>query len=114
TGWSDVVSGAIAGTMAGVAAAVTVACLLTLVDWVPRYLLEHLFDGNGTSSAWLWTPIWIVGAVLWWGVGGAGGGGGVAGAGQRGRAILSHAALPLSYLLQMIGLKRAADAFAMH
>ncbi|HKB37895.1 MAG TPA: hypothetical protein VKD72_15715, partial [Gemmataceae bacterium] len=114
TGWSDVVSGAIAGTMAGVAVAVTVACLLTLVDSVPRYLLAHLFDGNGTSSAWLWTPVWIVVAVLWWAVVGAGAGVVLRAAGQRGRAILSHAALPLSCLLQMIGLKRAADAFAMH
>ena len=53
TSWSDIISGAIAGTMAGVAAAVTVACLLTVVDSVPRYLLAHLFDGNGTSSAWV-------------------------------------------------------------
>src|SRR5262249_48563113 len=72
TRWSDVVSGALAGTMAGVAAAVTVACLLTVVDSVPRYLLAHLFDGNGTSSAWLWTPVWIAVAGLWWAVGGAG------------------------------------------
>ena len=98
--------------MAGVAAAVTVACLLTVVDSVPRYLLAHLFDGNGTSSAWFWTPVWIVVAVLWWAVVGAGAGVVLRAAGQHGRQILAHAALPLSCLLQMVGLKRAADAFA--
>lgn len=112
-GWSDVVSGALAGTLAGVAAAVTVGCLLTVVDSVPRYLLAHLFDGNGTSSAWFWTPVWIVVAVLWWAVVGAGAGVVLRAAGQRGRQVLAHAALPLSCLLQMVGLKRAADAFAL-
>src|SRR5262249_45251791 len=67
---SDVVSGAIAGSMAGVAAAVTAACLLTVVDAVPRRLLAAL-GGSASASPWLWTPLWLTLVVLWWAVLGA-------------------------------------------
>jgi hypothetical protein len=111
-GWGDVISGALAGTMAGVAVAVTAACLLTVGDAVPRQLLARFAEAATSSSAWLWTPVWIVVAVLWWAVVGAGAGLALRAAGQRGRKLLADLALPLNWLMQGLGMKRAADAFA--
>ena len=111
---SDVVSGAIAGSMAGVAAAVTAACLLTVVDSVPRQWLAGLAARGDNPAAWEATALWLAVVVLWWGALGAAAGILLLLTGQRGRHLLTHAALPLTRLLETVGLKRAAAVFAFH
>jgi hypothetical protein len=74
--WADLPCGAIAGAVAGVLGSATFACLLPILDVVPRLLWHVLRDGVAggglAESPWIWTPAWMVLAALWWGALGGG------------------------------------------
>jgi hypothetical protein len=108
---ADVIYGALAGTLAGVAAAATAACVMTAGDGVPRRLLAALGQKLG-ESPWVGTPLWLLLVALWWAALGAATGMVLWLAGQRGRRLLAHFARPLTGLLELFGMKRAAAAFA--
>jgi hypothetical protein len=104
--WSDSFCGAIAGTVAGVTGAATLACLLLIGDAVPRSLLLRYF---GTS-----TLVWIALASLWWAALGGVGSFVLRGfAGGFGGRIVAGVAAPLSWLLRVFGLERAAEYFVL-
>jgi hypothetical protein len=104
---SDVFSGALAGTMAGVATAVTAACVITAVDFVPRLVVRGLAD----TSAWVATPLWLLLVLLWWAVLGVALGTVVRLTGRRGRQLQGYLAMPLTAVLEAVGLTRAASTF---
>jgi hypothetical protein len=101
---SDVLAGAVAGVLAGVGGAVTAACVLTLVDSVPREIIGLLArasaapDRAGPSSPWFWTPLWLGLVAVWWLVVGAAVGLVLQVAGLRGRRAAAALALPLGWL----------------
>jgi hypothetical protein len=74
--WADVPYGVIAGAVAGVLGSATFACLLPVLDVVPRLLWHVLRDGVAggglAESPWIWTPVWMVLAAVWWGTLGGG------------------------------------------
>ena len=110
---ADALSGAIAGTLAGVAAAATAACVMTLGDSVPRTLLADIGGrANEETLPGLWTPLWLALVAGWWTALGAGAGLLLSLTGQSGRRLLAQIARPLTGLLEMIGMKRAAAVFA--
>ena len=104
---ADIATGALAGAVVGITAAATGACLLTVLDAVPRSLLLLLADGDRSSSAaaaWLWTAVWVVLAALSWACMG-----GVAGlvlnwAGWPGKQALASVQAALSRLFRLCGL----------
>jgi hypothetical protein len=111
--WLDLVFGALAGTVAGAVGAATVACLQAILDGVPRFLLGLLVaPGQGNESPVLGTLLWVVLAVLSWTVLGAVVGLCLRLLGQRGTKLLTRATNPVSWLLRLFHLRRAADFFA--
>src|SRR5207247_7605914 len=112
----DVVSSAIGRAVAGVLGSVPLACIWPLLDGVPRSLwsrLQGIVGGAGGDLVWLWTIVWIVLAVLSWGVLGALAGFALGFAGQRGLQVLRRLGQPLSWLFRLCGFKRAEALFVM-
>ena len=113
--WADVLSGAIAGAVAGLAGAATLACFMELADGLPRLLLRTVGGvvrpTNGTGSAWLWTPLWLVLAVLCWTVAGGAAGFLLTFTGKMGRQVIDWAAWPVAWVLQTCGMKGLAGFF---
>jgi hypothetical protein len=115
--WTDVFCGVIAGAGAGVAGSATFACLLPVINVIPRLIWSvpyGLFKETSLAdSAWLWTPVWIVlCAACWAAIGG------VLGlllrsAGRWGLSVLGCLTWPLSTLLEAVGWKRAAAVFVL-
>jgi hypothetical protein len=112
--WLDLLFGALAGTVAGAVGAATVACLQAIVDGVPRFLLGLVLGpGQGSDSAALGTLLWIILAVLSWTALGAVLGIFLRLLGRRGTKLLARATNPVSWLLRLVRLERAADFFAL-
>jgi hypothetical protein len=105
---ADVLCGTVAGAVAGLVGAATLACLWPILDLPARLgwaaLRRWVPDGSG--SAWLWTPAWVLTASACWALLG-----GVIGLGLGlARRPPAGAASPLARLLGACGLRRAADA----
>lgn len=115
---ADAFCGLVAGAVAGVMGSATFACLMPVLDLVPRGLWHGLRplvgDSRVAGAAWLWTPLWIMTAIVWWTVAGGAAGLVLKLLGQRGLSFLAVAAWPLTTLFQLCGLKRPAAFFALH
>ena len=113
---TDVACGTLAGAAAGVVGAATLACVLVLLDGLPRALLALLSMAAGPSAAslspWLATPLWLIFALACWTLLGAGLGLVLGGLGARGRRLLGAAAAPLGWLLRTGGLAGLASLFS--
>ncbi len=109
---SDVVAGAVAGAGAGLAGAATLACLIDVIDSLPRLALRKLtvlFHSADTGgSVLLWTAVWVLVATLCWGVLGGALGFLIRLAGKPGARMLAGLAAPLVWLFQICGLKGLA------
>jgi hypothetical protein len=72
---TDLPCGLIAGAAGGAAVSSTLACLLPLLDWLPRSLWRQLAGGSGPAGAsesiWLATAAWVTLAASVWMVLGA-------------------------------------------
>lgn len=114
---SDILTGFIAGIIAGVLASATFACLMPVLDTVPRFLwkgLNPLIDGSrAASSPWLWTPLWMLLAIASWTVMGLIGGLLLRLLGQRGLQLIAWIGWPFSTLFGLLGLRRVAAFFAL-
>ena len=110
----DVLSGALAGAGAGVMGAATLACVLDVVDTLPRAVLGNLsgfLKASNGGAVWFWTGIWLLIAAACWGLIGGIVGFTVKWAGRSGVRILASAASPMVWLLQICGLKGFAGLF---
>jgi len=111
---ADVVSGAVAGAGAGLAGAATLACLLDVADALPRAALHGLVSFMKTAdggSTWLWTTLWLLLAVASWGLVFGTAAFLIKWAGRAGGRLLTSAAAPVVWLLQICGLKGLAELF---
>jgi hypothetical protein len=120
TRWSDPFTGLVAGAAAGVMGSATFACLMPLLDTLPRLFWHGLNPLVGQASvrsaAWLWTPLWVIVAVAAWTLQGAAAGLLLRLPGQRGLRLLAGLGRPfasLSSLFKVCGLGRAAAFFAL-
>jgi hypothetical protein len=111
--WSDTFFGGIAGAVVGISGGASLACLLALIDSVPRIAwreLNGVIGGTRLAGAgWLWTPAWIILASLCWTVVGALAGFLLRIAGPAGVECLAGAARPVAWLCALFGLKRVAS-----
>jgi hypothetical protein len=110
----DVLSGALAGAGAGIMGAATLACVLDLVDALPRAVLANLagfLRASNGGTVWFWTAIWLLIAGACWGLVGGIVGFTVKWAGRGGVRVLASAAAPMVWLLQICGLKGFAGLF---
>lgn len=105
---------AMAGTIAALAASASLACLLVLLDGLPRILLSRLAECGAErllpEAAWLWTPAWILTAAICWALLGAAVGFGLGAAGPLGQAMLGRLERLLSPLMRWCGLERLVPA----
>lgn len=105
---------AVAGTVAALASSASLACVLVLLDGLPRLLLSRLARWGIArllpDVAWVWTPMWILTAAVCWGFFGAAAGLGLGIAGARGRAVLARVERLLARFFRRLGLGRGALA----
>jgi hypothetical protein len=111
---TDVACGAVAGAGAGLVGSATLACLMALIDALPRALLARMAAQAGDSSPWVWTPLWLFLTFAYWTVLGGGLGYLLCALGQRGTRLLTAFAWPLAGSLRLCGLGKAAAFFAWH
>jgi hypothetical protein len=105
----DVVAGVIAGSAAGLAISATVACLLCLMDTLPRGILSLLVSPTGgTGSPWVGTALWVLVAVLSWAGWGAILSGALVLAGEAGARFRTTVASAVANTLTSCGLGRAS------
>lgn len=113
--WSDVLCGLVAGAFAGLAGAATFACLLDALDGVPRTVMallgRVLKSPDPAAAPQVWTAVWIVVAILCWGVMGGVIGFVLAWAGQGGARLLEALAAPWTWACRTCGLKGASAFF---
>jgi hypothetical protein len=111
-GLADIFWGVVAGAGAGVIGAASLACLLLLLDALPRAILTHLGGlGHREASPLLWLPLWVALASLCWAVLGGGAGFLLSGLGQRGLTLLRLAGEPFAWVCRVCGLHRAEAFF---
>jgi hypothetical protein len=114
--WADVLCGAMAGTFAGLAGAATGACLLDVIDGLPRLVLA-LIGRMGklpeSGGPWAGTVVWVVLAVLCWGLLGGAAGFLLAWAGRAGQRLIEIAAAPFAWAFRTCGLGGAAAFFTL-
>jgi hypothetical protein len=112
----DVGFGLVAGGVAGLAGAATLACLIPVMDTLPRWLwygLGTLLGGTAAAGgALVWTPVWIALAASSWGLLGGAAGVLCSYAGRPGAFVLTRTAQALAVVLRGCGLERAAHFFA--
>jgi hypothetical protein len=115
--WIDLFWGLLAGAAGGLAASATFACLVPLLDLLPRSLWALLGvvlgQSQGAGLPWLWTPLWIAWVAAIWALQGAVIGGLLGGLGQTGRQLLNGISGALAETLKVFGLRQAAAYFAM-
>jgi hypothetical protein len=115
--WMDLFWGLLAGAAGGLAASATLACLVPILDLVPRSVWAILGSLLGLSQSeglpWLWTPLWITWAAVIWMLQGALIGALLGGLGANGRQLLNRISGALAGMLNLIGLRRAAAYFAL-
>jgi hypothetical protein len=114
---SDILYGIVAGAGAGLAGSATLACLMPLLDGLPRLVWRMLASqvvGTGPADwVWLWTPLWVVLAAASWALAG-----GLAGlvlrlGGTDGLRLLARLGLPLTATARCFRLRRVAAFFAL-
>jgi hypothetical protein len=114
---SDVLCGAVAGGVAGLLGCATFACLLPILDGLPRLLWYCLGlvvrHGSFTQQVWLWTPVWIAVAAGCWALVGGSAGFLLGLAGQRGLHLLAQAGSPLAWAARLAGMDGVASFFAL-
>jgi hypothetical protein len=115
--WSDIACGAITGAVAGVIGAATLACTLPLLDTLPRMVWKLIAafvqqTSIRAEAVVLWTIIWIVLAVLCWTAMGAVAGFLLSCVGKPGLALLRRAAVPVTWLFGLFGMRNAEELFA--
>ncbi len=107
--WADRLCGLVAGSAAGVALFSVLACLLILLDGLPRAVMQGLLGAlGGQRSAWFSTPLWLVTAGLCWAMLGGCVGLVLGSLGERGRRWLSWLTAPLASTCRVLGLEGAA------
>jgi hypothetical protein len=115
--WTDPFSGLVAGAVGGLMASATLACLMPVLDALPRGLFALLQQAVGTSPAasapWVWTPLWMLLAILFWTLQGAVGGLLLRLTGEWGLRVIAGAGWPFAALFRLCGLGKAAAFFAM-
>jgi hypothetical protein len=109
----DLFCGLLAGAVLGLVGCATLGCLLVLGDELPRTLLRAALGSQSKIGPAPGTLLWLFTAIVCWvGLGAALGL--VLGAlGSTGTAILAALASPLTGLLRLAGLGKAADFFAL-
>jgi hypothetical protein len=116
--WTDPFSGLIAGAVAGLMASATFACLMPVLDTLPRLFWKGLDPLVGTTSlaapAWLWTPLWLGVAMGFWILQGAAAGLLLRLCGRPGLRLIVWAGWPFQWFFRLCGLQRAAAFFALH
>jgi hypothetical protein len=114
---SDVFCGAVAGGVAGLLGSATFACLMPVLDGLPRLLWYGMGiavrRGSLTQQVWLWTPLWIAVAAGCWALVGGSAGFLLRLAGQRGIQILAGAGSPLAWAARLVGMDGVASFFAL-
>jgi hypothetical protein len=114
---SDVFCGAVAGGVAGLLASATFACLMPMLDGLPRLLWNLLgmivCHGSVTEKVWLWTPLWIAVAAGCWALVGGSAGLLLRMAGKRGGQILAQVGSPLAWAARVAGMSGIAAFFAL-
>jgi hypothetical protein len=102
---SDLLMGVVAGAMLGVIGAVTVGCVVTAVDFLPRALAASMASSDG--SAFGGTLLWLVLVLLWWAALGAALGL-LPMLGKRGREVVTAFRLPFDWMAECVGFKKQA------
>lgn len=115
---TDAFSGLIAGAVAGVMGAATFACLMPILDVLAWGIWHFLFQlgiarSSVAASPWLWTPLWMLTAVMCWTILGPLLGLLLRLAGQRGVQVIAWLGWPVSAFFQLLGLRGAAAFFAL-
>lgn len=111
---ADLFCAIVAGAGAGLIASASAGCALIAVDSLPRALLRGLASGTGDhTSPWLWTPVWVLLASLYWAVLGGAAGLVLGGLGRRGLRLLAALAAPVSGMFRLCGMGKAAGFFAL-
>jgi hypothetical protein len=110
---TDLLCGALAGAAAGLVGSATVACVMIILDAVPRAILSMVAGSSSTVSPWVATPTWILLAATCWGATGALAGVVAALFGPSGRRWLGLVTAPLAWLLNLAGARGLAAYFAL-
>jgi hypothetical protein len=108
---ADVLFGAVAGAAGGFAAAATAACILSVLDALPRALLVALTSQGSSLSAWGATPVWLALVALCWSAYGAGLAYLLCAFGRAGTRVLQTLAAPVAGLCRACGLRGLAHLF---
>ena len=106
--WTDYFCGLIAGAGAGLAASATIACIVSVVDLLPRALLS-LFPG---VSPWMAALLWLLLACVSWTLLGAAFGLLLTLFGSLGNRVVEMLGAPFAWLLRLCGLNRLAEVFS--
>ena len=109
----DLLYGLIAGAVGGMVSSATLACVLPVLDWLPR-LLWHAAPATNTAGVaagafWLWMPLWIALAAASWTFWGALVGFLLGRTGQH--RLLRTLSNVLARVFQLCGLNRASAFF---
>ncbi len=108
---SDLLFGGIAGVAGGLPAAATLACLMVVLDGLPRAILVALSHSGSEMSAWGATPLWLAIAAFCWAAYGAGFGYLLCAFGSGGARLLWALASPLAGLCRACGFRGLAALF---
>jgi len=109
---ADTLFGGIAGAAGGLPAAATAACLMVVLDTLPRALYAGLTSSGSTMSTGGATFLWLMLAGLCWAAFGAGLGYLLCALGRGGSRVLWAMAAPLSGLFRACGMRGMAELFA--
>ncbi len=108
---ADLLFGSVAGAAGGFAAAATAACVMSVLDGLPRALLVALTSQGSNLSAWGATPLWLALAALCWSAYGAGFAYLLCACGRAGTRVLEALASPLAGLCRACGMRGLAHLF---
>ena len=102
---SDLLFGSAAGVAGGLPAAATAACLMVVLDGLPRAVLAQLTPTGSAPSAWGATPLWLLSAGLCWAAYGAGFAYLLCAFGRSGTRVLGALAAPLAGVCRLCGMR---------
>lgn len=113
---TDVLAASVSGGFAGLIASITLACVAPFLDigpWLVWTALGPVVPEHNRGLPFLWTPVWILLAVVSWTILGAFIGFGLRLAGPFGLELLAALGAPLAWVARLMGMRQTEALFAM-
>lgn len=112
----DVLAAVVSGGFAGLLASVTLACAAPFLDigpWLLWRTLDLAVPPHNRGMVVIWTPVWILLAVVSWTILGAFLGFGLRLTGPFGLELLAMVGAPLAWVARLMGMRQTEALFAM-